>query len=29
MVEKIAKIYNWKINIKSIEDMGTKVVVRF
>jgi signal transduction histidine kinase len=29
MVEKIAKIYNWKIDIESIEDMWTKVIIKF
>ena len=29
MVEKIAKIYNWKIDIESIEGIGSKVKVRF
>jgi len=29
MVEKIAKIYNWKIEIESIEGVWTKVKIRF
>jgi len=29
MVEKIAKIYNWKIEVESIEGVWTKVVIKF
>ncbi len=29
LVKNIASIYNWKINIESEEDMGTKFLVRF
>jgi len=29
MVEKIAKIYNWEIDVESIEGVGSKVEIKF